>query len=79
LFSTTFQYWCALPFFFRSVRRRNMMRRIYPHQAAFGNRVGLHYSRFWLKLKTPSLTDQSLSRAKNLKSRVFERESAKSG
>jgi hypothetical protein len=50
-----------------------------PHHAALGNRVGLHYSRFWPKLKTPSLTDQSLSRANNLNLRVFERESAKSG
>jgi len=56
-----------------------MMQRIYPHHAALGNRVGLHYSRFRLKLKTPSLTDQLLSQEKNLKIRVFERESAKSG
>jgi hypothetical protein len=40
-----------LPFFFRSVRRRNMMQRIYLHHAVFGNRVGLHYRRFWSKLR----------------------------
>jgi hypothetical protein len=56
-----------------------MMRRIYPHRLALGNRVGLHYSRFWLKLKTPTLKEQSLSQAKNLEIRVFQRESAKSG
>jgi hypothetical protein len=56
-----------------------MMRRIYPHHAALGNRVGLHYSRFWPKLKTPSFANQLLSRLKNLKIRVFDRESAKTG
>jgi len=56
-----------------------MMERIYPHHAAFGNRVGLHYSRFWPKTKTSLLANQLLSRRKNLKIRVFERESAKSG
>jgi hypothetical protein len=56
-----------------------MTPRIYPHHATLGNRVGLHYSRFRLKLTTPSLKDQSLSPAKNLKIRVFERESAKTG
>src|SRR5580693_8694635 len=43
------------------------------------NRVGLHYSRFWPKLKTPSFANQLLSRLKNLKIRVFDRESAKTG
>jgi hypothetical protein len=68
-----------LPFFFRSVRRRNMMQRIYLHHTAIGNRVGLHYSRFWPKLKTPPFANQILSRLKNLKIRVFGRESANSG
>ena len=71
--------WCVLPFFFRSVRRRNMMQRIYPCHAALGNPVGLHYRRFWPKLKTPPLANQVLSRLKNLKIRVFESESAKTG
>jgi hypothetical protein len=61
------------------VRRRNMMQRIYPHHAPLGNRVGLHYSRFWPKLKSPPFANQILSRLKNLKIRVFERESANSG
>jgi hypothetical protein len=56
-----------------------MMRRIYPHPAALGNRVGLHYSRFWPKTKTSLVANQLLSRPKNLKIRVFERESAKTG
>jgi len=56
-----------------------MMRRIYPHHAALGNRVGLHYSRFWRKLKTSLVANQLLSHRKNLKIRVFKRESAKSG
>jgi hypothetical protein len=51
-----------LPFFFRSVRRRNMMQRIYTHQAALVNRVGLHYSRFWPKTKTSFVANQLLSR-----------------
>jgi hypothetical protein len=41
--------------------------------------AGLHYSRFWPKLKTPSFANQLLSRLKNLKIRVFDRESAKTG
>jgi len=56
-----------------------MMQRIYPHQAAFGNRVGLHYSRFWLKSKTSVVVNQVLNRQKNLRIRVFDNESAKSG
>ena len=55
------------------------MQRIYLHHAAFGNRVGLHYRRFWPKLKTPPFDNQILSRLKNLKIRVFGRESANSG
>src|ERR1700682_2070610 len=53
--------------------------RIYAQSAALGNRVGLHYSRFWLKSKTPPVANQILSGQKNLKIRVFERESANSG
>jgi len=56
-----------------------MPRRIYPHHAALGNRVGLHYSHFWLKMKTSLVANQLLSQPKNLKIRVFQRESAKSG
>jgi len=56
-----------------------MMQRIYPHHAALGNPVGLHYSRFRLKLKTSPFANQILSRLKNLEIRVFERESANSG
>jgi len=56
-----------------------MMPRIYPHHAALGNRVGLHYSRFQPKLKTSVVANQSLSRLKNLKIWIFERESANSG
>jgi hypothetical protein len=56
-----------------------MMQRIYPHHAALGNRVGLHYSRFWPKTQTPLVANQLLSRLKNLKIRVFNRESAKTG
>jgi hypothetical protein len=41
-----------------------MMQRIYPHHAALGNRVGLHYSRFWPKLKTPAFINQILSSLK---------------
>jgi hypothetical protein len=55
------------------------MQRIYPHHAALGNRVGLHYSHFWSKLKTPVFVNQILSRLKNIKIGVFERESAKTG
>jgi hypothetical protein len=55
------------------------MQRIYLHHAALGNRVGLHYRRFWPKLKTPPFANQILSRLKNLKIRVFGRESANSG
>jgi len=61
------------------VRRRNMIQRIYLHHAALGNRVGLHYSRFWMKSKTSPLANQILSRLKNLEIDVFERESAKTG
>jgi hypothetical protein len=61
------------------VRRRNMMQRIYLHHAALGNRVGLHYRRFWPKLKTPPFANQILSPLKNLKIRGFRRESANSG
>src|SRR5712671_4844681 len=56
-----------------------MTRRIYAQSDALGNRVGLHYSRFRPKRKTPSLANQILSRLKNLKIRVFDRESAKTG
>jgi len=56
-----------------------MMQRIYLHHTAIGNRVGLHYSRFWPKTKTSLVANQLLSRQKNLKIRVFERESANSG
>jgi hypothetical protein len=79
LFSTTFQHWCVLPFFLRSVRRRNMMRRIYPHHAPIGNRVGLHYSCFWPKSKTSLVANQVLSRLKNLEICFFDPESANSG
>jgi hypothetical protein len=56
-----------------------MTQRIYPHHVALGNRVGLHYSRFWPKLKTSPFVNQILSRPKNLKIRFFDRESAKTG
>jgi len=56
-----------------------MIRRIYPHHTALGNRVGLHYSRFWLNSNTSPVENQTLSRLKILKIRVFERESAKTG
>jgi hypothetical protein len=56
-----------------------MMQRIYAQSAVLGNRVGLHYRRFWPKLKTPPFASQILSRLKNLKIRVFGRESANSG
>jgi len=56
-----------------------MMQRIYPHLAALGNRVGLHYSRFGPKTKTSLVANQLLSRLKNLKILVFEGESAKTG
>jgi hypothetical protein len=56
-----------------------MTQRIYRHQAAPVNRVGLHYSRFWPKLTMPSLANQLLSGAKNHEIGIFERESAKTG
>jgi hypothetical protein len=56
-----------------------MTPRIYAQSAVLGNRVGLHYSRFWLKSKTSLVANQLLSETKNLKIRVFERESAKTG
>jgi hypothetical protein len=56
-----------------------MMQRIYLHHAALGNRVGLHYRRFWLKSKTPLVANQILSQIKNLKIRDFDRESANPG
>jgi triphosphoribosyl-dephospho-CoA synthetase len=56
-----------------------MMRRIYAQSASLGNRVGLHYNRFWLESNTPLVANQILSQIKNLEIRVFDRESANSG
>jgi transposase len=54
--------------FFRSVRRRKMMQRIYLHHTALGNRVGLHYRRFGPKLKTRPVANQILAAQKISKS-----------
>jgi hypothetical protein len=56
-----------------------MMPRIYAHQVEAGNRVGRHYSRFQPKLKAPPFVNQLLSKPKNHKITIFERESAKTG
>jgi hypothetical protein len=68
-----------LPFFVRGVRRKNMMPRIYPHQAGLGNRVGRHYSHFWPKSNHSPVVNQILSHPKNRKIGIFQGESAKTG
>ena len=46
LYSTTLQYSCVLPSFFRWVFRKIMTQRLQPHESAAENGVGLRYSRF---------------------------------